>query len=66
MIAISEFTKREIVKNFHYPPERVEITHLGIDTKKYRPLRNFKKPSCFEGKVILYSGTEEFSKMCPR
>lgn len=65
MIAISEFTKREIVKNFRYPSERVEVTHLGVDIKKYKPLRNFKKPKCFGGKVILYSGTEEFRKNVP-
>ena len=64
MIAISNFTKREIVDNFNYPPERIEVTHLGVD-KKYKPMRDFEKPRAFQGRVIMYSGSEEFRKNVP-
>jgi glycosyltransferase involved in cell wall biosynthesis len=64
MAAISNFTKSEIVRSLHYPSERVEVTHLGVD-EKYRPLRDFEKPSYFEGRVIMYSGTEEYRKNVP-
>ncbi|MEW6592549.1 MAG: glycosyltransferase family 1 protein [Candidatus Hadarchaeota archaeon] len=65
IISISEFSKKEVVKNFHYPAERVTVTHLGVDTGKYKPLRDFKKPFEFEEKVVMYSGTEEFRKNVP-
>lgn len=65
IITISEFTKKEVVINLKYPPERVEATHLGVDSKAFRPLRDFKKPNCFQGKTILYSGTEDFRKNVP-
>ena len=65
IITISEFTKKEVVENLKYPSERVEATHLGVDSKAYRPIRDFKKPNCFKGKTILYSGTEDFRKNVP-
>jgi len=64
MLAISEFTKKEIVANLRYPAEKVEVTHLGVD-KKFRPLEKTEWPSLFEGRVIMYSGTEEFRKNVP-
>jgi glycosyltransferase involved in cell wall biosynthesis len=59
IIAISEFTKKEIVKHFNYPAERVKVTLLGVDSKKYVPLRRFKKPNCFEKRTILHVGGTE-------
>ncbi len=64
VIAISEFTKKEVVENLKYPSERVEVIHLGVNDK-YKLLRDFKKPDCFQGKTILYSGTEDFRKNVP-
>jgi glycosyltransferase involved in cell wall biosynthesis len=59
VIAISEFTKKEIVKNLDYPSEQIEVTLLGVDSKKYKPLRNFKAPNCFGGRTILHVGASE-------
>jgi glycosyltransferase involved in cell wall biosynthesis len=66
IIAISKFTKKELVKGLGYPTEKIEVVYLGVDRRKYRPLHSFKKPTCFEdGKTILYVGTEEFRKNVP-
>ena len=65
LIAISEFTKKEVVKNLNYPPERIDVTLLGMDLKKYRPLRYFKKPDCFKGRTILHVGATELRENAP-
>lgn len=59
VIAISEFTKKEIVANLDYPPEQIEVTLLGVDSKKFKPLSEFKKPDCFDGKTVLHIGGTE-------
>jgi glycosyltransferase involved in cell wall biosynthesis len=63
IIAISNFTKRELVEKFGHSPEKIDVIYLGVDRSKYRPLRSFEKPDCFRGgKTILYAGTEDFRK----
>jgi glycosyltransferase involved in cell wall biosynthesis len=63
VIAISKFTKRELVEKLGHPPKKIDVVYLGVDSSEYRPLRSFKKPSCFgEGKTILCVGTEDFRK----
>jgi glycosyltransferase involved in cell wall biosynthesis len=62
-MAISKFTKRELIEKLGHLPEKIDVVYLGVDQSKYRRLRSFKKPSCFgEGKTILYVGTEDFRK----
>lgn len=38
IIAISEFTKKELVAHFFADPQRVSVVHLGYDEEVYRPL----------------------------
>lgn len=65
LMAISEFTKKEIMTNLNYPSEKIDAIHLGVDLEKYRPLTNFEKPECFTGKTVLYTGTESYRKNIP-
>ncbi|KUO39290.1 MAG: hypothetical protein AVW06_04195 [Hadesarchaea archaeon DG-33-1] len=65
LMAISEFTKKEIMNNLNYPSEKIDAIHLGVDLEKYRPLTNFEKPECFTGKTVLYTGAESFRKNIP-
>ncbi|MEM3519384.1 MAG: glycosyltransferase family 1 protein [Candidatus Hadarchaeales archaeon] len=59
IIAISEFTKNEITKKLGYPKEQIDVTHLGVDTKMYKPLKNFKPPKTLTEKIILHVGGSE-------
>lgn len=38
MIAISEFTKREIVRICDIKPDKIHVVHLGVDHSKYHPM----------------------------
>lgn len=38
VIAISEWTKRDVVRYFGVPPERVDVTVLGVDHARFKPL----------------------------
>lgn len=37
IIAISEATKKDIIRQCGVPPEKVSVTHLGYDDRLYRP-----------------------------
>lgn len=65
IMAISEFTKREIINNLNYPPEKIEVIPLGTDLDRYKPLHTFRKPRYFKDTTILYVGTEDFRKNVP-
>ncbi len=64
VIAISENTRRDVVRLFHISPEKVGVTCLGVDSV-YRPIRDeeelarvrekYKLPN----RYILYFGTIE-------
>jgi glycosyltransferase involved in cell wall biosynthesis len=56
LIAVSEFTKREVVKRFQIPEERITAIHLGVDPSAVPP------PSTPDVPFILYVGTLEERK----
>lgn len=68
IIAISETTKKDILKNYPWTQNKVEVTHLGYDRKRYRfpvPFSQVKKTIKkykIEGDFILYLGTLKPSK----
>lgn len=45
VIAVSEETKRDILKLFKVNPKKVHIIHNGIDTKEYHPIHDPKSVS---------------------
>ena len=66
IIAISHFTKQEIVKLLNIPKEKVEVIHLGFDDRAFRP---FNRKSARKGlgleessEIILNVGSEEKRK----
>jgi glycosyltransferase involved in cell wall biosynthesis len=38
MIAISEYTKQDMVKYWKIAPEKIEVIHLGVDCDTFKPL----------------------------
>lgn len=63
VIAISEFTAREVVELLNIPPERVTAIHLGV-APRFRPLpaadvARFKTEKGLPDRFILYLGTLE-------
>ncbi|MBN1521181.1 MAG: glycosyltransferase family 4 protein [Candidatus Aureabacteria bacterium] len=64
VIAISEFTKKEIASLFQYPEERIFVTHLGIEDnfqkiRESRLLEDIKRKYGIQDSFILYAGTLE-------
>ncbi len=71
IIAVSEFTKKELIELAGINPERVAVVHNGYDKSRYRPIENeqeiervlkkynLKKP------YILYVGRLELKKNIP-
>ncbi|PIV01256.1 hypothetical protein COS54_01180 [Candidatus Shapirobacteria bacterium CG03_land_8_20_14_0_80_39_12] len=60
IITISEFSRSEIVKFYHYPEEKIKIAYPGFDrfdsNIKYQ-ISNIHKKYNFEGDYLLYLGT---------
>lgn len=52
IIAISEFTKREIIKLYQVPAEKIVVAYPG-----YEKISNFKEKYGIRGDYILYLGT---------
>jgi len=42
IIAISEFTKKEIIRLCGIDGEKIKVIYLGVDREKYRPMRRFE------------------------
>ncbi len=63
LIASSEFTKWEILARTSYPEERIDVIHLGVDGRRFRPLDEaaVATPWPFPEwkRVILYVGSEQ-------
>lgn len=65
IIAISENTKREILKYLKVDEERIKVIYLAVDSDKYRPLPRDKVQAVIKTKFkiddeyILYVGTIE-------
>lgn len=43
IFAISEFTKKDIVKNYGINPEKIVVTPLGYDNEVFKPVNNKQK-----------------------
>jgi len=42
ILAISEFTKQDVITTYGVDPNTVTVTHLGFDTKLFKPTKNRK------------------------
>lgn len=66
LIVISENTKKDVVKWFKFPEQRIKVIHLGA-SEEFRPLNSEEKTAGFkavksygiEGEFILFAGTIE-------
>ncbi len=58
VIAVSEEMKRDILKHYAVPEERVAVIHNGIDLEEYRPTadRNFLDAEGIDYPYILFVG----------
>ena len=67
IITISEFSKSEIVKYYHYPEEKIKIAYPGFENYQLSIINyksrinsqilNVKNKYCIEGDYLLYLGT---------
>lgn len=63
ILAISEFTKKDIVKNYGINPEKIVVTKLGFDNETFKPVIDRKKIKTLldkymiTGSYIIYIGT---------
>src|SRR5262249_4193660 len=69
ILAVSEFTKREIIRLLGVPPEKVVVTHNACDVR-FRPpdpaeLAEFKRRRGLPERFILFIGTLEPRKNLP-
>jgi len=61
IIAVSGYTKREILKNYDIPPWKIRVIFNGVDLEKFKPAKDkakFKRAFGFnaEDLLILYVG----------
>jgi len=56
IIAVSEFTKRDILNNFRIGPDKIEVTYEGATELVSRSDRNYRLPFELPEKFILYVG----------
>ncbi len=63
LIAISEFTKSELIKHLRIPEDKIAVVYMGIDHREYRPMpsndeivNKYKLPE--DMKIILCVGAE--------
>jgi glycosyltransferase involved in cell wall biosynthesis len=71
IIAISEWTKRDLVQHFGVAPERVDVTPLGVDHDHFKPtppdeLTAFKAQHGIGERAIFYLGSLEPRKNLTR
>jgi glycosyltransferase involved in cell wall biosynthesis len=67
IITISDFTKREYVKHFGYPEEKITVATIGVNHDKYYPIKDKTKLEKIRTKYglnsanlhIIYVGNEE-------
>ncbi len=70
IITISRFSRDEIARATGFPRERIEVTYLGVDHERYRPLPEAASlPPMYAPpvgmKTILYVGSEQPRKNLP-
>lgn len=61
IIAVSEYTKRELVENYRFKFDKIRVIHNGVDVNKFRPAESKSKVKSELGfnekdKLILYVG----------
>lgn len=61
VIAISEFTKNDLIKHLKIPEDKITVIYQGVN-EQYKKLSNFKKPEFFAEKNILFVGSEQKRK----
>lgn len=63
ILAISEFTKQDILKNYSVKPDKITVTLLSYDKEIYKPIKDQKKIKQLQekykisGDYIIYIGT---------
>lgn len=63
ILAISQFTKKDIIENYGVSPDKIIITPLGFDEKIFKPIKDNKriettlKKYNINGDYIIYIGT---------
>lgn len=71
VIAISEWTKRDIAQHFGVPAERIDVTPLGVNHDHFKPasphvIAAFKQQHGISDNAIFYLGSVEPRKNLPR
>ncbi|MCK6380229.1 MAG: glycosyltransferase family 4 protein [Leptospiraceae bacterium] len=61
VVSVSEFTKKDLIDEFHFSPEKIRVIYNGIDKKifyprKIRDIQNFKKKYSLPTKYFLTIG----------
>jgi glycosyltransferase involved in cell wall biosynthesis len=61
IIAVSEYTKKELLANYRFKYDKIRVIHNGVDVNKFRPAESKSKVKSELGfnekdKLILYVG----------
>lgn len=60
IIAVSNYTKKELLKNYHLNANKIKVVYNGVDVRKFRPAKNKDKVKKELGLnndiIILYVG----------
>ncbi len=65
IIAVSEYTKHELIEQLHIAPEKIQVVYQGVDHHRFHPnlevgkLRQVRNRYGLPGQFILYIGTLE-------
>ena len=66
VIAVSEFTRNKIIKEYDVPAEKVEVAHNGVDEPQHidnpYSIEPFEKTVLFLGRITIQKGPEFFVK----
>lgn len=71
LIAVSEFTRSELIERFRLSPDRIRVIHPGVG-REFSPLQEFEQIDCLKSKYgikrkyILFVGFIEAKKNLPR
>jgi glycosyltransferase involved in cell wall biosynthesis len=71
ILAVSEFTKNELIRLYGLPSDKISVTHLAVNQRLFHPnldiykLRETRNVYGLPGKFFLYLGTLEPRKNIP-